>query len=98
MLNKGLDLYEMEKCQEFCCITIQPSAGERQNFPIQPIQRTYSWIVGHNYSFYWGLWASPDGTAMSGQPMRESEQAPALYPLTKISLISKRTHGSHIRY
>ena len=25
--------------------------------------------------------------------MTESEQAPELYPLTKISLISKRTHG-----
>ena len=45
-----------------------------------------------------GKWADPDGTAMSGQPVTESEQAPELYPLTKISLISKRTHGSRIRY
>ena len=45
-----------------------------------------------------GKWADPDGTAMSGQPVTESEQAPELYPLTKISLISKRTHGTRIRY
>ena len=45
-----------------------------------------------------GKWADPDGTAMSGQPVTEPEQAPELYPLTKISLISKRTHGSRIRY
>ena len=45
-----------------------------------------------------GKWADPDGTAMSGQPVTEPEQAPELHPLTKISLISKRTHGSRIRY
>ena len=45
-----------------------------------------------------GKWADPDGTAMLGQPVTEPEQAPELYPLTKISLISKRTHGSRIRY
>ena len=45
-----------------------------------------------------GKWAVPDGTAMSGQPVTEPEQAPELYPLTKISLISKRTHGPRIRY
>ena len=45
-----------------------------------------------------GKWADPDGTAMSGQPVTESEQAPDLHPLSKISLISKRTHGSRIRY
>ena len=45
-----------------------------------------------------GEWAVPSGTAMLGQPMTEPEQAPKLYPLTKISLISKRPHGSRIRY
>ena len=46
----------------------------------------------------WGMWAGPGGTTMPGQPLTESEQAPELYPLAKISLISKRTHGSRIRY
>ena len=36
-----------------------------------------------------GKWADPDGTAMSGQPVTEPEQAPELYPLTKISVISR---------
>ena len=45
-----------------------------------------------------GKWADPGGTAIPGQPVTEPEQAPELYPLTKISLISKRTHGSRIRY
>ena len=35
---------------------------------------------------------------MPSQPMTEPEQAPELYPLTKISLISKRAHGPRIRY
>ena len=48
--------------------------------------------------FISGEWADPSGTAMLGQPMTEPEQAPELYPLTKISLISKRPHGSRIRY
>ena len=45
-----------------------------------------------------GKWADPSGTAMLGQPMNESEQAPELIPLSKISLISKGTHGPRIRY
>ena len=45
-----------------------------------------------------GKWADPGGTAMPGQPATEPEQAPELYPLAKISLISKRTHGPRIRY
>ena len=45
-----------------------------------------------------GKWAGPGGTAMPGQPVTEPEQAPELYPLLKISLISKRTHGPRIRY
>ena len=45
-----------------------------------------------------GKWADPGGTAMPGQLVTEPEQAPELYPLTKISLISKRTHGPRIRY
>ena len=45
-----------------------------------------------------GQWANPSGTAMLGQPVTEPEQAPELYPLTKISLISRRPHGSRIRY
>lgn len=43
-------------------------------------------------------WANPGGTAIPGQPMTEPEQAPELYPLAKISLISKGGHASHIRY
>ncbi len=45
-----------------------------------------------------GQWADPSGTAMLGQPMTKPEQAPELYPLTKISLISKGAHGPRIRY
>ena len=45
-----------------------------------------------------GKWADPGGTAMPGQPVTEPEQAPELYPLTKISLISKGAHGPRIRY
>ena len=45
-----------------------------------------------------GYWADPGGTAMPGQPVIESEQAPELRPLTKISLISKGAHGPRIRY
>ena len=37
-----------------------------------------------------GQWAFPGGTAIPGRPSTESEQAPKLYPLTKISLISTR--------
>ena len=40
-----------------------------------------------------GQWADPSGTAVLGQPMTKPEQAPELYPLTKISLISKGAHG-----
>ena len=36
-----------------------------------------------------GVWADPSGTAILGQPLTEPEQAPELYPLTKISLISR---------
>ena len=43
-----------------------------------------------------GKWAGPGGTAMPGQPVTEPEQAPELYPLLKISLILKRTHGPRI--
>ena len=45
-----------------------------------------------------GKWAGPGGTAMPGQPMTEPEQAPELYPLLKISLISKGGHAPRIRY
>ena len=45
-----------------------------------------------------GEWAVPSGTAMLGQPMTEPEQAPELYPLIKISLISKGGHAPRIRY
>ena len=48
--------------------------------------------------FLSGEWANPGGTAMPGQLVTEPEQAPELHPLTKISLISKRTHGPRIRY
>ena len=47
---------------------------------------------------HWGLCAGPSSTARLGRHLTESEQAPELYPLTKISLISKRTHGPRIRY
>jgi len=45
-----------------------------------------------------GKWANPGGTAIPGQPMTRLEQAPSPHPLTKISLISKGTHGPRIRY
>ena len=45
-----------------------------------------------------GQWANPSGTAMLGQPVTKPEQAPNLHPLTKMRLISKGAHGSHIRY
>ena len=45
-----------------------------------------------------GKWADPGGTAMPGQPVTEPEQAPQLYPLIKISLISKGGHAPRIRY
>ena len=45
-----------------------------------------------------GKEADPGGTAIPGQPVTESEQAPDLYPLSKIRLISKGAHGSRIRY
>ena len=45
-----------------------------------------------------GKWADPGGTAMPGQPVTEPEQAPELYPLIKISLISKGGHAPRIRY
>ena len=45
-----------------------------------------------------GKWAGPGGTAMPGQPVTEPEQAPELYPLLKISLISKGGHAPRIRY
>ena len=47
---------------------------------------------------HWGLCAGPSSTAKLGRHLTESEQAPELYPLTKISLISKGTHGPRIRY
>ena len=37
----------------------------------------------------WGLCAGPSSTARLGRHLTESEQAPELYPLTKISLISR---------
>ncbi len=43
-------------------------------------------------------WADPGGTAIPGQPLIRLEQAPSPYPLTKMSLISKGTHGPRIRY
>ena len=55
-------------------------------------------LIGVNLMSLVGKWADPGGTAIPGQPVTESEQAPELSPLTKISLISKRTHGPRIRY
>ena len=42
--------------------------------------------------------ADPGVTAMPGQLVTEPEQASELNPLTKISLILKRTRGPRIRY
>ena len=53
---------------------------------------------GENRLVLVGKWADPGGTAMPGQPLTESEQAPKLYPLIKISLISKGGHAPRIRY
>ena len=44
------------------------------------------------------MWAGPGGTAIPGQPVTEPEQAPELYPLVKISLISKGALGPRIRF
>ena len=57
--------------------------------------------VNYTLFVFWfisGEWADPSGTAMLGQPMTEPEQAPKLYPLLKISLISKGGHAPCIRY
>ena len=51
---------------------------------------TLCWLVGK--------WADHGGTAMPSQPVKKPEQAPELFPLTKISLISKEAHGHRIRY
>ena len=51
-----------------------------------------------NHTVLVGKWADPSGTAILGQPVTKPEQAPELYPLSKISLISKGAHGSRIRY
>ena len=48
--------------------------------------------------FLIGERADPGVTAMPGQLVTEPEQASELHPLTKISLILKRTDGPHIRY
>ena len=45
-----------------------------------------------------GKWAELSSTARLSQPVTKSEQAPALHPLAKMSLISKETHGLRIRY
>ena len=45
-----------------------------------------------------GKLAELSSTARLSQPVTKSEQAPALYPLAKMSLISKETHGLCIRY
>jgi hypothetical protein len=45
-----------------------------------------------------GKSADPGGTAMPGQFMIEPEQAPELFPLAKLRLISRRAHGPRIRY
>ena len=66
-------------------------------FPQLPLRVTFRIVEKRDWSVS-GEGADPDGTAMSGQPVTEPEQAPELHPLTKISLISKRTHGSRIRY
>ena len=60
----------------------------------------HSHIVGAQTIYFWlvGMWASPGGTAMPGQPVTEPAQAPELYPLLKISLISKGGHAPRIRY
>ena len=55
------------------------------------------WII-LSLSCLLGKWADPGGTAIPGQPVTKSEQAPVLHPLTKISLISKGAHGPRIRY
>ena len=47
---------------------------------------------------YWGSGPIPGGTAIPGQPVTRLEQAPSPHPLTKMSLISKGTHGPRIRY
>ena len=60
-----------------------------------PLQQMYKYIMIPMIS---GEGADPGSTAMPGQLVTKPEQAPELHPLTKISLISKRAHGSRIRY
>ena len=58
-------------------------------------------MLHSHHSLFMGLvgkWAGPGSTAMPGQPVTEPEQAPELYPLLKISLISKGGHAPRIRY
>ena len=38
-----------------------------------------------------GKWADPDGTAMSGQPVTESEQAPDIHPISDIMMLGTDT-------
>ena len=52
----------------------------------------YFWFI-----FVWG-WAVPGGTAIPGQPVVRSEQAPAPHRFSKISLISMSPNGGRIRY
>ena len=61
------------------------------------VSKTVRVLINDSLSLV-GKWADPGGTAMPGQLVTEPEQAPELYPLTKISLISKRAHGPRIRY
>ena len=84
--------YLPSKCPDFVCLL------DGQNPCLGPSSNLIECRDKYNKFAQWklGMWADPGGTAMPGQPVTEPEQAPELYPLTKISLISKGAHGPRI--
>ena len=90
--------FETISKQRFYTILRIFEGAHEKNLAWSPLSKlVYNKISGRNFRLV-GRWADPGGTAMPGQLVTEPEQAPELYPLTKISLISKRTHGPLIRY
>ena len=55
-------------------------------------------MIGRINQLFVGKWADPDGTAMSGQPLTEPEQAPELHPLTKISKQKSRASSRFLQF
>ena len=78
-------------------LTRAGSVGNCIVYTIYCTQRSKGYSIGIIF-FKMGKWADPSDTAILGQPVNKSEQAPELIPLAKISLISKGPHGPRIRY